>query len=60
MNKFNKEGKYEIKYIFKENIIKADFMFNDYISLTNLNLISFNTQNVANMGDMFSELNVNL
>ena len=51
--KFEKEGKYEIKYIFKENIIKADFMFCGCNSLTNLNLSSFNTQNAINLREMF-------
>ena len=52
-NKFNKEGIYEIKYIFKENIIKSDFMFCDCKFISNLNLSSFNTQNITNMGYMF-------
>ena len=51
--KFNKEGKYQIEYIFKNNLTKTDYMFYDCNSLTNLNLSNFNTQNVSNMGGMF-------
>ena len=51
--KFNKKGKYKIKYIFKENIKKTDFMFYECTSLTNINLINFNTQNITNMTCMF-------
>ena len=51
--KFNKKGKYKIKYIFQENVTKIDFMFSLCLSLTNINLSNFNTQNVTNMSCMF-------
>ena len=52
--KFNKKGKYKIKYIFKENIKRTDYMFRECSSLTNINLLNFNTQIVTNMSCMFS------
>jgi len=51
--KFNKEGKYKIEYLFKNNLKNASFMFSGCKSLTNLNLSNFNTQNVTNMNAMF-------
>ena len=51
--KFNKKGKYKIKYIFKENIKKIDFMFRECLSLTNIDLSDFNNKNIINMRDMF-------
>ena len=50
---FEKEGKYKIEYIFKNNLTKTDFMFAGCKSLTNLNLSNFNTQNITNMSGMF-------
>jgi len=41
--KFAKEGKYNIEYFFKNNIINTDCMFFDYSNLTNLDLSNFNT-----------------
>ena len=62
--KFNKKGKYQIKYIFKENIKKIDFMLYKCSSLENMNLSNFNSQNVTNMRSMFfgcsSLKNINL
>ena len=52
--KFNNKGKYEIKYIFKEKVIKADYMFYGCKYLKKINLSNFNTQNVNNMSGMFS------
>ena len=52
--KFEKEGKYLIKYIFNNNLSKTDYMFYECSSLTNIDLSNFNTQNVTNMGDMFN------
>ena len=62
--KFNKKGKYNIKYIFKNNITKLDYMFNGCSSLTNIDLSNFNTNNVTDMSFMFngcsSLTNINL
>ena len=53
--KFKEIGKYIIKYLFKNNISKTDYMFFGYSSLININLSNFKTQNVTNMSEMFSE-----
>ena len=52
--KFNKEGKYIIKYSFKNNLTKTCWMFYECNSLTNLDLSNFNIQNVTNLRSMFS------
>jgi surface protein len=52
--KFQNEGIHNIKYFFKNNLTKTDFMFYKCSSLTNLNLSIFNTQNVKHMSAMFS------
>ena len=54
---FNKKGKYNIEYSFKNNLSKICYMFYDCNSLTNLNLSNFNTQNVTNMSHMFYDCN---
>ena len=51
--KFEKEGKYQIEYIFKNNLTKANYLFYGCNNLTNLDLSKFNTQNVTNMSNMF-------
>ena len=51
--KFKKEGTYKIEYLFKNNLTKTCFMFFDCKSITDLNLLNFNTQNVINMSWMF-------
>ena len=43
--KFEKEGKYKIKYFFKNILTKTNHMFDGCNSLTSLNLSNFNTQN---------------
>ena len=53
-HKFEEKGKYKIKYKFKNNLIRTDFMFYKCESLTNIDLSNFNTQNVTNMEYMFS------
>ena len=53
--KFNKKGKYIIKYLFNKNITKINFLFRDCSSLTNINLSNFNTKNVTDMSWMFSD-----
>ena len=62
--KFDKKGKYNIKYIYKSKITKIDYMFSGCSSLTNINLSNFNTNNVTNMNRMFygcsSLTNINL
>ena len=51
--KFEKEGKYKIKYFFKNILTKTNHMFDGCNSLTSLNLSNFNTQNVIYMNCMF-------
>ena len=57
INKFNKEGKYKIEYLFKKNLKKTNHMFYCCTSLINLNLSRFNTQNIIGMSLMFSGCN---
>ena len=52
-HKFNKEGKYTIKYTFKNLLTSCACMFFNS-DLINLNLSNFNTKNVISMSDMFS------
>ena len=63
-HKFNKKGKYKIKYTFLLNIIKIDYMFSKCSSLTNIDLSNFNTNNVTDMCYLFSKCtsltNINL
>ena len=63
-HKFNKKGKYKIKYAFSSNITKTDYMFNNCSSLINIDLSNLNTNNITNMRAMFSEcsslININL
>ena len=63
-HKFEKEGKYKIKYSFKENIMKTVFLFLGCSSLKSIDLSNFNTQNIINMNGMFcgcsSLTNINL
>ena len=56
-HKFNKIGKYIIKYSFLKEIIKINYMFSECEYLTNIDLSNFNTQNVTNMCYMFYECN---
>ena len=62
--KFEKEGKYEIEYSFKNNLTKTNHMFYFCESLTNLDLSNFNTFNINNIKNMFlgckSLINLNL
>jgi len=51
--KFNKEGKYNIEYSFKNNLSKTCYMFYECESLTNLNLSNFSAQNVTDINKMF-------
>ena len=52
---FKEKGKYNIKYIFKNNIKNCNFMFYKCKKLTNINLSNFNANNVTNMEWMFSD-----
>ena len=52
-HKFNKKGKYKIKYTFKNNTKNTNFMFYKCSSLKEINLSNFNTNNVTNMSYMF-------
>ena len=62
--KFKEKGKYIIKYLFKNNINKIDFMFYECWYLTYVNLSNFNTQNITDMSYMFRDCgsltNINL
>ena len=52
--KFNKKGKYIIKYSFKKNVSKINYLFRACKCLVNINLSNFNIQNVINMELIFS------
>ena len=51
--KFPKKGKYIIKYTFKNNLTKTNYMFSKCTSLININLSNLNTNTVSNMSYMF-------
>ena len=53
--KFNKVGKYIIKYSFKNNITKTSCLFYGCSSLTYVDLSNFKAQNVTNMVSMFRD-----
>ena len=50
---FKEVGNYQIKYNFKNNLTKLDYMFFDCSSLIDLDFSNFNTENVTNMEFMF-------
>ncbi len=52
-HKFTKEGTYTIKYSFKNNLIKTNFMFYGCDKLNNLNLSNLFTKSVTNLKAMF-------
>ena len=52
--KFEKEGKYSLKILFKRSIKNMSYMFNKCSSLISLNLSHFNTNNVLNMQGMIN------
>ena len=52
-HKFNKKGKYKIKYTFLLNITKANYMFCDCSSITNIDFSKFCSKNIINMSGMF-------
>jgi len=49
---FNKEGKYTIKYSFKNNLTNICCMFYDCSSLSKLDFSNFNTEDVIIMSDL--------
>ena len=51
--KFQKKGKFKLKYTFKNNIKNVAYMFWGCSSLTYIDLSNFNTQNVTDMSYMF-------
>ena len=51
--KFEKEGKYSLKILFKKEIKNMSFVFFNCSSLISLNLSNFNTNNVQDMSHMF-------
>ena len=53
--KFEKEGKYKILYIFKNNMINCNFMFFECSSLISLDLSHFNSTKVKKTEFMFAE-----
>ena len=53
-HKFEKEGNYEIEYIFKNNLTNTNFMFSQCKNLVNLDLSNIKSENVHNMEEMFS------
>ena len=55
--KFNKEGKYNIKFSFKNNITRTCFLFCDCNSFTYLNLSNFLSKYVIDMKGMFYNCN---
>ena len=51
--KFDKRGKYSIKYNFKDKIKKLDYMFYNCSSLTKIDFSNFYNNNITNMGYIF-------
>ena len=54
-HKFDKSGKHLIKYSFKNNLTKTNYMFGECEFLTHINLSNFTCQNVTNMSWMFGK-----
>ena len=52
--RFEKEGNYTIKYTFKKNLTKTNYLFYGCSSIINLDLSNFNAQDVIDMSHMFS------
>ena len=53
--KFQEKGKYNIKYIYKNNITKTDFMLYGCELITYIDLSNFNAKNINYMNGMFGE-----
>ena len=52
-HKFKSKGKYQIKYLFKNNIINSSYMFGNCNILHNIDLSNLNTYNITNLTGMF-------
>ena len=52
-HKFKTEGKYKIKYLFKKNLTKTNYLFYKCRDITNINLSKFNSEYVTDMSHMF-------
>ena len=55
-HKFMKEGIYIVYYIIIDTLTDMSYMFRDCSSLKELNLSSFNTNNVTDMSNIFSDI----
>ena len=51
--KFPKEGKYEIKYVFKKNLKHANYLFANCSSLFSVNFCNFNSNEIKGINGMF-------
>ena len=51
---FNQPGKYKITYKFKKNLKRADYLFYECDLISFLDLSNFNTEDVTDMKNMFS------
>ena len=56
-HKFNKSGKYIIKYYFKNELNKTNLMFGECHFITKIDLSNFISQNIINMSWMFGGCN---
>ena len=54
-HKFDKKGKYQIKYSFNKPLSRTNDMFDRCEFITNIDLSNFNSKNVTNMDCMFGE-----
>ena len=52
-HKFDKEGKFKIEYIFKDNLIKTNHLFYQCKYFTSVDLSNFKAQNTTNFRGIF-------
>ena len=52
-HKFDKKGKYTIKYFFKKNMNRIDYMFYECTSLTEIDFSHFNSGDIINTSGIF-------
>ena len=52
-HRFNKKGRYTIKYEFKNYLTRINHMFLECKNITNIDFSHFKTQNIINTSDMF-------
>ena len=52
-HRFNKKGRYTIKYEFKNYLTRINHMFLECKNITNIDFSHFKTQNIINSSDMF-------